>query len=167
MNKYLSALKGQDFHAPVNTALSKLPKGLKAVLAVPEMTIVENHEPAKPAANDHAARLATPAEVAELRSLIRAVLADSPDEWDEGHRIACADPEAALTCWRTLAAAMQPAPPLLADDRRTCRQCRNLASNGRCLAAARRELPHIASSRYEPVPDLPRRCEAFTPRSSP
>ena len=54
--------------------------------------------------SDPPRRQATEAESAELRSLIERVLADTPDEWDEVHRIACADPEAALITFRLLAA---------------------------------------------------------------
>ena len=49
-------------------------------------------------------RNATSAEAAELRALVRVVLADALGEWDEVHRIACAGPGAALTCYRELAA---------------------------------------------------------------
>ena len=48
------------------------------------------------------------------------------------------------------------------DDRRTCRQCRHLRSDGRCAQAARGRLPG-ASRRLEPVPDLLQRCEGFQP----
>ena len=50
----------------------------------------------------------------------------------------------------------------LADDRRTCRVCRNLSGNGRCLAAGRGELP-MTSPRYEPDPDRLERCVGFLP----
>lgn len=46
------------------------------------------------------------------------------------------------------------------DDRRTCRQCANL-DEARCLAAWRGEI--VASRNYEPVRDLPRRCEGYVP----
>mgnify|MGYP006342459675 FL=1 len=52
----------------------------------------------------------------------------------------------------------------IGDNRRRCAECGNLASNGRCLAAARREL--VASRTYAPAPDLLRRCECFKPLSS-
>lgn len=51
------------------------------------------------------------------------------------------------------------------DDRRTCRQCANLAAGGRCLAAGRGELSHFASRKYSPVPDLPCRCAGYLPRA--
>ena len=50
-------------------------------------------------------------------------------------------------------------PERAGDNRRRCAECGNLATNGRCLAAARREL--VASRTYAPAPDLLRRCEAF------
>lgn len=53
-----------------------------------------------------------------------------------------------------------PEPELSTDDRRTCRQCANLAGR-RCLAAWRGEI--VASRDYEPVRDIPRRCEGYAP----
>ena len=47
------------------------------------------------------------------------------------------------------------------DNRRCCAECGDLASNGRCMAAARRDI--IASRTYAPAPDLLRRCEGFKP----
>lgn len=52
-------------------------------------------------------------------------------------------------------------PERAGDNRRRCAECGNLASNGRCLAAARREL--VASRTYTPSPDWLRRCECFKP----
>ena len=46
------------------------------------------------------------------------------------------------------------------DDRRTCDQCANLIAR-RCQAAKRGEI--VASRNYEPIRDLPRRCEAYAP----
>jgi hypothetical protein len=51
---------------------------------------------------------------------------------------------------------------ITADTRRTCRQCRNLARNGRCMAAGRGELP-LTSSRYEPFTDRLERCIGYLP----
>lgn len=62
------------------------------------------------------------------------------------------------------AAVELPKPDPSPDDRRRCTQCLNLASNGRCLAAAWRDI--IASRTYAPVPDLLRRCEGFKPLAS-
>lgn len=50
----------------------------------------------------------------------------------------------------------------LADTRRTCRQCRNLAGNGRCLAAGRGELP-LTQREYRPDPDRLERCVGYQP----
>jgi hypothetical protein len=47
------------------------------------------------------------------------------------------------------------------DDRRTCTQCANLTGRGLCLAARRGEI--VASRSYEPIRDLPRRCEGYMP----
>ncbi len=52
-------------------------------------------------------------------------------------------------------------PDRAGDNRRRCAECGNLASNGRCLAAARREL--VASRTYAPAPDWLHRCECFKP----
>lgn len=52
-------------------------------------------------------------------------------------------------------------PERAGDNRRRCAECGNLASIGRCLAAARREL--VASRTYAPAPGWLRRCECFKP----
>lgn len=54
-----------------------------------------------------------------------------------------------------------PWPEPLPDDRRSCDQCTNLTVRGRCLAAWRGEI--VANRDYEPVRDLPRRCEGYLP----
>lgn len=59
------------------------------------------------------------------------------------------------------AKAEQPGLDSSPDDRRTCGQCFNLLK-GRCQAARRGEI--AASRSYEPVRDLPRRCEAYRPK---
>ena len=46
-------------------------------------------------------------------------------------------------------------------DLRTCELCGNLTEAGRCDAAARREI--VASRSYQPVRDMPKRCEAYAP----
>lgn len=46
------------------------------------------------------------------------------------------------------------------DDRRACDQCANLIAR-RCTAAKRGEI--VASRNYEPIRDLPRRCEGYAP----
>jgi hypothetical protein len=59
-------------------------------------------------------------------------------------------------------AAEVPHPLAFDDDRRRCDQCANLTGRGVCLAARRGEI--VASRTYEPVRDLPRRCEGYGPR---
>jgi len=56
-----------------------------------------------------------------------------------------------------------PKPPRAANDLRRCTDCRNLLGR-RCQAARRGEM--AASRDYEPVPNLPRRCECYTPGDS-
>ena len=46
------------------------------------------------------------------------------------------------------------------DDRRTCNQCVNLIAQ-RCQAAKQGEI--VRSRNYEPIHDLPRRCEGYAP----
>ena len=58
------------------------------------------------------------------------------------------------------AAAELPKPDPFPDDRRTCNQCANLIAR-RCQAAKRGEI--VASRNYEPIRDLPRRCEGYAP----
>ena len=109
-------------------------------------------------------REATPAEADELRALIGVVLANgSADDRTEALAVACADPDAARTSFRALVADLQRDTPLVSDDRRTCRQCSKLTAAGRCLAAARGDLPFAASRKYAPVPDVLKRCEGFRP----
>jgi hypothetical protein len=61
------------------------------------------------------------------------------------------------------------AKPSLADDRRRCTMCRNLArpdnrGERRCLAAPRGELTGTATARnYHPQTDFPKRCEGYAP----
>lgn len=58
------------------------------------------------------------------------------------------------------AAAELPKPDPFHDDRRTCNQCENLIAQ-RCQAAKRGEI--VASRDYEPIRNLPRRCEGYAP----
>lgn len=57
-------------------------------------------------------------------------------------------------------AELPPDPLIDDDDRRTCKQCSNLLGR-RCQAAKRGEI--VASRSYEPISDLPRRCEGYLP----
>jgi hypothetical protein len=75
-----------------------------------------------------------------------------PDAWEE--RAAIAEFDGGLSrdaaerlAWRE-------------DDRRTCTQCANLVGR-RCLAAKRGEI--VASRSYEPIRDILKRCEGYTP----
>ncbi len=61
------------------------------------------------------------------------------------------------------AAAELPKPDPFPDDRRTCDQCANLIAR-RCQAGPRGEI--VASRNYEPIRDLPRRCEGYAPGAS-
>lgn len=103
---------------------------------------------------------ATEAEAVELRGLVRRVLADRPDEWNEVEAVALADPEAALVSFRALVADLALPPPDPLPSLPTCEDCRRLTAlrdrggYRRCTAAARR---------YNPVPDIGRRCEDFRP----
>jgi hypothetical protein len=56
------------------------------------------------------------------------------------------------------AAAELPKPDPFSDDRVTCNQCANLIAR-RCQAAKHGEI--VASRNYEPIRDLPRRCEGY------
>ena len=57
-----------------------------------------------------------------------------------------------------------PRPVAFDDDRRRCDQCANLTGGGLCLAARRGEI--VASRNYEPIRDLPRRCEGYAPKAN-
>ncbi len=46
-------------------------------------------------------------------------------------------------------------------DLRICELCGNLTEAGRCSAAARREI--VAMPSYQPIRDMPKRCEAYKP----
>lgn len=58
------------------------------------------------------------------------------------------------------AAVELPKPDPFPDDRRTCDQCANLIAR-QCQAAKRGDI--VASRNYEPIRDLPRRCEGYAP----
>lgn len=103
----------------------------------------------------------TEAEAKELRALVQAV--GEREGWaaaevEEATAAALADPDGALTCYRDIAADLE---VILwpEDNRCTCNQCANLAGR-RCLAAWRGEI--LANRDYEPIRDIPRRCEGYT-----
>jgi len=56
----------------------------------------------------------------------------------------------------------QPANPF-DDDRIRCTDCSWLSMSGVCRAAGPKHKPVVANRGYQPVRDLPRRCEGFAP----
>ena len=57
----------------------------------------------------------------------------------------------------------QRANPVDHDDRIRCTDCSWLSLNGICRAAGPKHKPVAANRGYQPVRDLPRRCEGFSP----
>ena len=57
----------------------------------------------------------------------------------------------------------QRANPVDHEDRIRCTDCSWLSLNGVCRAAGPKHKPVVASYGYQPVRDLPRRCEGFAP----
>jgi hypothetical protein len=175
VSKYLAVLKGQYFSMSAPRVLQKVQKDPSYSFCSTQVPSTRKYQGDETAANDCPGtpdpRAATPAEAAELRALVTLIYAN-PDDRAEPLAAALADPDAALICYRALAADRNAvalfveSPPLVPDDQRTCRQCRNLAASGRCLAAARGELPYVAGRKYSPVPDVPKRCEGFRDRSA-
>ena len=49
------------------------------------------------------------------------------------------------------------------DDRIRCTECSQLSGRGICRAAGPQRKPVVANRGYQPIKDLPRRCEGFTP----
>ena len=49
------------------------------------------------------------------------------------------------------------------DDRIRCTDCSWLSLSGVCRAAGPKHKPVVANRGYQPVRDLPRRCEGFAP----
>lgn len=49
------------------------------------------------------------------------------------------------------------------DDRIRCTDCSWLSMSGVCRAASPKHKPVVANCGYQPVRDLPRRCEGFAP----
>ena len=49
------------------------------------------------------------------------------------------------------------------DDRIRCTDCSWLSMSGVCRAAGPKHKPVVANRGYQPVRDLPRRCEGFAP----
>lgn len=100
---------------------------------------------------------------AAQESVIRAWLAqiEETDEATIAHVLnRCRQASDARAYFMRLASEV-PWPDPLPDDRRRCDQCTNLTERGRCLAGWRGEI--VANRDYEPVRDLPRRCEGYAP----
>lgn len=57
----------------------------------------------------------------------------------------------------------QHAKPVDHDDRIRCTDCSQLSMSGVCRAAGPKGKPVVANRGYQPVRDLPRRCEGFAP----
>lgn len=72
----------------------------------------------------------------------------------------CQQKAEARTYFTERATAELPKPDPFPDDRRTCDQCANLIAQ-RCQAAKRGEI--VASRNFEPIRDLPQRCEGYAP----
>lgn len=49
------------------------------------------------------------------------------------------------------------------DDRICCTDCSQLATSAVCRAAGPKNKAVVANRGYQPIRDLPRRCEGFTP----
>lgn len=103
---------------------------------------------------------ATPEQETELRALVAAVgaaYAFTHEEHAEALDLTLWDVGAALVSYRAMAE--EQGITLDHDDRRRCDQCANLSPGGKCAAwqavGARRG--------YEPVRDIPRRCEGYAP----
>jgi hypothetical protein len=64
------------------------------------------------------------------------------------------------------AAAELPKPSAFPDDRRTCTQCTSLRQGICDIAKPEAGALVVASRRYAPDPELPRRCEGYAPKAS-
>ena len=113
------------------------------------------------AANDPTGHV-LPALTAEEETAIRAWLAliEETDPATIAEVIDRCRSDADARDYFTGRAAERREPARFPDDRRTCDQCPNLIAR-RCQAAKRGEL--VASRNYEPIRDLPRRCEGYAP----
>lgn len=110
-----------------------------------------------PSATQPAGGALTGTERASVTAALDAMGEDDADTRREVLERCAADPEA-LAFWTARA-------PATWDDRRTCRECSNLAK-AHCQAAARGELPATAR-KYRPPQDTSHRCKAFAVRGMP
>ncbi|MFZ4538703.1 MAG: hypothetical protein ACOYNV_20575 [Propionivibrio sp.] len=108
-------------------------------------------------------RIPNPDEAEQLRKLVQYVYQnDSEGDRNEALDAAMADVDAAIECYKAVVLE-RGLTPVIADDRRTCRQCSNLSYTGACSAAK----PGGALSAvkgYRPGAlwlENPHRCEAF------
>lgn len=103
---------------------------------------------------------AIPAQETELRALVAAVgvvYAFTHEELREALALALGNPDAALISYRAMAA--EQGIILDRDNRRRCDQCANLTKAGKCIAW---QAVNVRRG-YEPVRDIPRRCEGYQP----
>jgi hypothetical protein len=90
----------------------------------------------------------------EILALLRDAAPFDPESWEERAGIAEFDgglsrEEAEALAWRE-------------DNRRRCQHCLNLSRVGTCAVASPGG-PVSARRGYEPIPDIPRRCEGYRP----
>ena len=158
MSKYLTALKRQDFSRANTRAPQELQEGPSYSYCSPQVAPPQKCQGAT--ASNLATRQATQDEPLELAALLGAILPGDAQGQAEALAIALADADAALMSFRALVADLPPAPPDPLPALPTCESCRNLTTlrdrDGyrRCTAAPRR---------YNPAPDIGRRCENFIP----
>jgi hypothetical protein len=106
---------------------------------------------------------ATPEQETELLALVAsagAAYSFTHAEQQEALNLALWDIDAALQSYRALA--VEQGIILDRDDRRFCTQCANLIGGKKCMAWQ----AVGARSGYEPVRDIPRRCEGYAPGST-
>jgi hypothetical protein len=102
------------------------------------------------------------AELSQLVDVVAKHHGFSPADTAEALDVANQNLDGWLIEFRLLAAEI-PAQVPDRDDRVTCLSCAELASNGRCRAAAGGRMPGALPS-YCPVQDVLRRCEFFKPK---
>jgi hypothetical protein len=158
MSKYLTALKRQDFSQANTRAPQELQEGPSYSYCSPQVAPPQKYQ--DPMASDLATCQATEVERLELVALLAVILPGDAEGQAEALTIALTDADAALLSFRALVADLPPAPPDPLPALPTCEACRNLTTlrdrDGyrRCLAAPRR---------YNPAPDIGRRCENYQP----
>jgi hypothetical protein len=104
------------------------------------------------------------AELTRLVGIVAKHHGFSPEDTAEAVHAAKRDIDGWLVEFRLLAAEIPTAPEPNRDDRITCRQCAELTSNGRCLAARDGRMKDVMRD-YSPVSDVLLRCEFFRPKT--